>query len=110
MRPLLDLSAETPTHRGAGAHRRTKHRPGGPAHFMAFMGAAAFIALASVFTSFFRRMAFMGAAAFIALAKVLTVFFRRMAFMGAAAFIALAKVKTGGDEMTEEYTEGDLYS
>ena len=77
---------------------------------MAFMGAAAFIALARVFTSFFRRMAFMGAAAFIALAKVLTVFFRRMAFMGAAAFIAFAMTKRGGDEMAEEYTEGDSYS
>ena len=41
-------------------------------------------------------MAFMGAAAFIALAKVLTVFFRRMAFMGAAAFIAFAMTKRGG--------------
>merc|ERR1719408_5900 len=70
--------------------------PGGPAHFMAFMGAAAFIALARVFTSFFRRMAFMGAAAFIALARVFTSFFRRMAFMGAAAFIAFAMTREGG--------------
>ena len=72
----------------AGAHWRTKRRPGGPAHFMAFMGAAAFIALARVFTSFFRR----------------------MAFMGAAAFIAFAMTMSGGAEMTEVYTAGASFS
>merc|ERR1719321_2657668 len=74
--------------------------------FMAFMGAAAFIALAKVFTSFFRFMAFIGAAAFIAFAKVFTSFFRRMAFMGAAAFIAFAMTRGGGDQKAEDGTQG----
>ena len=63
---------------------------------MAFIGAAAFIALAKVVTVFFLFMAFIGAAAFIALAKVVTVFFLFMAFIGAAAaFIAFAMTRGG---------------
>ena len=56
-------------------------------------------------------MAFMGAAAaFIALAKVFTSFFRFMAFMGAAAFIAFAMTRGGGDQKAEDGTRGGSYS
>ena len=64
MRPALDKRVETPTHRSRRTHQRTgadeRTRSVPTAHFMAFMGAAAFFAF--VFTIF---IAFM-AAAFIA--------------------------------------------
>ena len=92
MPAALDERVVTPTHRSRRTHQRTgadeRKRSVPAAHFMAFMGAAAFFAF--VFTSF---IAFMGAAAFFAF--VFTIF---IAFM-AAAFIAFTMARSEVSEI-----------